>query len=233
MEHHGGAAGMYIGNLVFGGLDGILTSFAVVSGAAGADLGSRVVSILGVSSLVADGLAMGVGAYLSARSEKEYYHEQYQKEMYEVEHMPEIEWAELHQIYLHQGYSDSDARTLADIHSRNPERWVNAMLVEELGLLKDPRNPVVCGLAMFASFVLVGIAPLLIYLFGLAFAISAAASFASAAALSALAIFFLGAAKVLVTKRNLLRSGAEMLLVGGLTAGAAYALGLLLKVAIA
>ena len=59
--------------MVYGGLDGILTTFAVVSGVAGAQLGSNIVLILGVANLLADGFAMAIGAYLSSKSEKEYY----------------------------------------------------------------------------------------------------------------------------------------------------------------
>jgi len=74
-----------------------------------------------------------------------------------------------------------------------------------------------------------GMAPLAVYLVGLAIAISDNVAFIGALALSALALFGLGAAKVLVTKRSAIRSGVEMLVVGGLAAGVAYGLGAALK----
>ena len=72
-EDHGGAGSQYLGDFVYGGLDGIITTFAVVSGVAGASLGTSVVLILGMANLLADGFSMATGAYLSTKSEQEYY----------------------------------------------------------------------------------------------------------------------------------------------------------------
>jgi VIT1/CCC1 family predicted Fe2+/Mn2+ transporter len=63
----------HIGDLVFGANDGIVTTFAVVSGVTGAELSLRVIVILGVANLLADGIAMGAGNYLGMRSEQEYH----------------------------------------------------------------------------------------------------------------------------------------------------------------
>ena len=85
-EEHGGASHAYLGDMVYGGLDGIVTTFAVVSGVAGAQLGSGIVLILGLANLFADGFSMAVGAYLSSKSEQEYYDREYTREAWEVEH---------------------------------------------------------------------------------------------------------------------------------------------------
>lgn len=228
-EAHGGTGSQYLGEMVYGGLDGIITTFAVVSGVAGAQLGVKVILILGLANLLADGFSMATGAYLSSKSEQEYYHREVERETWEVIHFPEGEREELYQIYLHQGYPEEDARRLMEIKSRDPQRWVKAMMVEELGLLPDERNPLLNALATFVSFVTAGSVPLLVYLLGLFFPIPAAVSFPISLALSGAALFGLGAAKVLVTERNAFRSGLEMLLVGGLAAGVAYAVGALLK----
>jgi VIT1/CCC1 family predicted Fe2+/Mn2+ transporter len=131
--------------------------------------------------------------------------------------------------YRTRGYTDDEARTLVDIQSREPKRWVKAMMIDELGMLEDVSNPLINALATFGAFVIAGAVPLIIYLLGLAFTIPPAIRFPVATVLSALALFGLGAAKVLVTKLNPLRSGLEMLIVGGLAAGVAYAVGALLK----
>jgi VIT1/CCC1 family predicted Fe2+/Mn2+ transporter len=228
-EEHGGAGSQYLGEMVYGGLDGIITTFAVVSGVAGAQLGMNVVLILGVANLLADGFSMGTGAYLSAKSEHEYYERERQREAWEVEHFPEGERAELFELYRKQGYPEEDARQLVAIKTRDRERWVESMMVEELGMLTEDRNPFRIGLATFAAFVAAGSVPLLVYLLAMAVAIPAAALFPVSLALSGLALFGLGAAKVLVTQMSAFRSGLEMLLVGGLAAGVAYAVGALLK----
>lgn len=228
-EKHGGAGSLYLGDLVYGGLDGIITTFAIVSGVAGAQLGANVVLIMGLANLFADGFSMATGAFLSSRSEQEYYEREWQRESWEVKHFPEGERVELLEIYRDQGYSEEDARRLVEIQSRDPERWVKAMMVQELGLMRDERKPLLSALATLVVFVVSGAVPLLVYLVGLLVPISAGVGFPVSMGLSGLALFGLGAAKVLVTERNIFRSGVEMLLVGGLAAGVAYVVGALLK----
>jgi vacuolar iron transporter family protein len=228
-EEHGGAGSQYLGEMVYGGLDGIITTFAVVSGVAGAQLGTPVILILGLANLLADGFSMATGAYLSTKSEQEYYRREWEREAWEVENFPDGERAELYEIYRQRGYEEAEARQLVDIQSREPKRWVKAMMIDELGMLEDEVNPLVNGLVTFASFIVAGAVPLLVYLLGLAFPVPSQVAFPVAIALSALALFGLGAAKVMVTKLNPIRSGLEMLIVGGLAAGVAYAVGALLK----
>lgn len=228
-EPHGAASHQYIGELVYGGLDGIITTFAVVSGVAGAELGYHVVLILGLANLFADGFSMATGAFLSSKSEQEYYRRERQRETWEVEHFPEGERLELYQLYRSMGYSEEEAESLTEIKTRDTERWVDAMMIEELGLLPDERNPLLTAAATLVAFVLAGSVPLLAYLAGLIFPITFSVAFPISLGLSALALFGLGAAKVFVTGLNPLRSGAEMLLVGGMAAGVAYGVGVLLK----
>jgi VIT1/CCC1 family predicted Fe2+/Mn2+ transporter len=229
MEEHGGAGSQYLGEMVYGGLDGIITTFAVVSGVAGAELGLNVVLILGLANLLADGFSMGTGAYLSAKSEREYYEREREREAWEVREFPEGERAELYELYRHQGYPEEDVRQLVAIKTRDHERWVDAMMVEELGMLREEKSPFRNGLATFVAFVAAGSVPLLVYLLAMAVRIPPGALFPTSLALSGLALFALGAAKVLVTKLGPFRSGVEMLAVGGLAAAVAYVVGALLK----
>jgi vacuolar iron transporter family protein len=228
-EEHGGAGSQYLGEMVYGGLDGIITTFAVVSGVAGAQLGTPIILILGLANLLADGFSMATGAYLSTKSEQEYYRKEWEREAWEVEHFPDGERAELQEVYRKRGYAEDEARQLVEIQSREPKRWVKAMMIDELGMLEDEVNPLLNGLVTFGAFVVAGAVPLLIYLLGLAFPVPSEAAFPVAIALSGLALFGLGAAKVMVTRLNPIRSGLEMLIVGGLAAGVAYVVGALLK----
>ncbi len=228
-EQHGGAGSQYIGDMVLGGLDGIITTFAVVSGVAGADLGAQVLLIMGMANLLADGFSMGTGSFLSLKSEREYYKKEKEREAWEVEKFPEGEKMELAEIYRKQGYSAADAKKLVEINSKDPKRWVDTMMVEELGMLPDERTPFRAAAATFTAFVLAGSIPLMVYLLGLMVPIPAPTSFAVSLGMSAAALFLLGAAKVIVTHRNPLISGLEMLVVGSLAAGVAYLVGIALK----
>ena len=230
-EKHASSSSQYLGSLVYGGLDGIITTFAVVSGVAGAALAPQIIIILGLANVFADGFSMATGAYLSEKSESELYQRERQREAWEVENYPEGEKEELYQLYLQQGYPEQDARQMVEIKSRDHKRWVDAMMLEELSLMPAESNPMTSALVTFGSFIIAGILPLLIYLIDWIFHINLdpQVTFYSSIALSALALFGLGAAKVLVTERSPIRSGLEMLLVGGLAAAVAYVVGMLLK----
>jgi VIT1/CCC1 family predicted Fe2+/Mn2+ transporter len=228
-ELHTGPTGPYIGPIVYGGLDGIVTTFAVVSGVAGADLGSGVILILGSANLLADGVSMAVGAYLSSKSEREYFERERRTELWEIERYPDAERSELVALYEEQGYPTSDARALTAIHTSRPESWIKAMMAAEHGLLDAETDPLKRGLATFSAFVVAGSLPLLAYGLGLFIPMIASMAFLFSIVLSAVALFVLGAAKVLVTELRVVRSGLEMLLVGGLAAGVAYVVGFLLQ----
>ena len=221
--------GSYIGSMVYGGLDGIITTFAVVSGVAGAELGAHIILILGIGNLLADGFSMGTGDYLSTKSEREYYDREARRQAWEIESFPDGSRAELHALYLQNGYDTAEAERLVDIQTRSRARWINAMMIEELGMLKEQSNPLYNALATFVAFVVAGSLPLLIYLIGLTTPVPPENAFAISVLLSALALFGLGAAKVYVTRLNPLRSGVEMLLVGGFAAVVAYVIGAALK----
>jgi len=228
-EKHGAVHHQYIGDIVYGGLGGIITRFAAVSSVSGARLGSNIALIVGLANLVATGIANLTGTYISAKSEQEYYQREWEREAWELQHFPEGERAELYEVYRDQGYSDEDAHWLVEIKTRDPQLWLKAMMSEELGLVENDRKPLVKGLASLAAVLVAGVVPLLVYLIGLAVPIPWHTTFLISLGLSGLAMFGLGAAKVHITENNLWISGLEMLGVGGLTAGVAYAVGALLR----
>ena len=130
-----------------------------------------------------------------------------------------------------QGYPLEDAEKMVEIKSKDEERWVNAMMLEELGLMENTSNPFTEAGYTMVAFIVAGAVPLLAYLADFIFnlQIPATQSFFISMALSGLALFGLGAAKVKITERNPFRSGLEMLIVGGAAAGVAYLIGALLK----
>jgi vacuolar iron transporter family protein len=203
----------------------------VVSGVAGAHLSSGILLIMGLANLYGDGFSMATGAYLSAKSDEEFYTRERQRETWEVENFPEGEKQELLEIYRDQGYPEEDANQLVEIKTRNPKRWVNTMMIEELNLFPERRNPFTQALVTFVAFAIAGSVPLLIYLLDLIFhfQIDLSKTFFISLTLSGIALFGLEAAKVFVTKRNAFRSALEMLVVGGLAASVAYLVGALLK----
>jgi VIT1/CCC1 family predicted Fe2+/Mn2+ transporter len=197
----------------------------------GAQLSPAIIIILGLANLFGDGISMSLGAFISQKSEKEYFDRESARESWEIDHYPEGEKQELLEIYRKQGYSPGDAQKIVKIKTADKKRWLAAMMSEELGLMKDDSSPVSAALVTFVSFVLCGSLPLMAYLAALLFKINLpdATSFLISLFLSGVALFTLGAAKVFVTRLNPLISGLEMLLVGGIAASLAYLVGVLLK----
>lgn len=226
-EHHM-KSGQYIKSAVYGGLDGTITTFAVVAGVAGASLHAGVVLILGFANLIGDGISMAIGDYLSTRSEQEYHKAERKREAWEVDNFPESEKQEMIQIYKDKGYTEKEAKQMVNVMSKKKEPFVDVMMVEELGILENNENPIKNALTTFFSFVIFGLVPLLVYLIALLFDISMD-MFLIASILTGLTLFVLGALKTRVTGKSWFKSGFEMLLVGGIAAGAAYIIGYLLS----
>lgn len=221
----------YLGNLVYGGLDGIITTFAVVSGVVGAQLSTEVILILGLSNLLADGFSMATGAYLSAKSESEVYDRERHHIAEQVVNAGQEEKKWLLDSYQKQGYSAEEAKHLTEIICADPGRCVSRIMAEKLLLVPKKRKPLTEGAATFGAFVVAGALPLAVYFADLLYKFDLSKNFAFvfALVLSGAALFGLGAAKVFVTKRSALRSGLEMFLVGGLAALVAFGVGMLLK----
>ncbi len=228
-EPHSLNEGKYIKNLIYGGLDGTITTFAVVAGVAGASLSTGIVLIMGFANLIADGLSMAIGDYLSTKAEIEYQQLERERESWEVEHFPEGEKQEIIEIYRSKGLSEEDSIKIANILSKNKETWINVMMVEELGIVEDNQAPIKNAAVTFLSFLVFGFIPLIAYVSSKFISGMGNLSFILAAILTGVTLFVLGALKVKVTVKNWFTSGLEMLLVGGVAAVAAFLIGKLLS----
>ncbi len=227
-ERHTQGQGRYIKSVVYGGLDGTITTFAVVAGVAGAALSAGVVLIMGFANLIADGISMAIGDYLSSKAEKEYQSAERTREAWEVENYPDGEKKELAEIYTAKGIPEKDAESMVAILAKHPKAWVDIMMVEELGIIGSDESPLANAAAAFVSFGLFGFIPLLTYVLAAVVPFLHAHTFPIAAALTGATLFALGAVKVRITGKNWFLSGLETFVIGGITAAAAYGVGVLL-----
>ena len=221
----------YLGSLVYGGLDGIITTFAIVSGVTGAHLAPQVVMILGLANLIGDGFSMATGAYLSSKSEHELYEREQQAAADRVNNNPHAVKDQLQGIYVEKGLSPVEAHGLVELLGRTPSRITAALLHETATRSPEENRPIYEGAFTFAAFGIAGAVPLLPYLLDalLQLNLSLEMRFQTSALMSAVTLFLLGSGKVRMTGKNLLRSGVEMLLVGGLAGAVAYGIGMLLR----
>lgn len=212
----------YVGDAVLGGIDGCVTTFAVVAGAVGAGFSSVVIVVLGFANLLADGFSMAVSNYQSAKSQREQLEEARRTEARQIERIPEGEREEVRQIFARKGFAGKTLEKIVSVITADRELWIETMLTEELGLQLEGPRPIRAALTTFAAFLLVGLLPLLPFLMS---GLSPATTFAASAAATALAFFGVGLAKGAVLGRSALRSGVETLLMGGGAALLAYVVG--------
>ena len=154
-EHRIGSR--HVKSIVWGGLDGIITTFSVVAAAVGGNLDRNVVLLMGFANLVSDGLSMGFGDYLSSKAENDYIMQERRRELWEMENFPEAEKVEMINLYHERGIEDDDAKQLVNIMAKYPSFFVDIMMVEELGLITpEGENPAIDGLVTFVSFAIFG-----------------------------------------------------------------------------
>jgi vacuolar iron transporter family protein len=214
----------YLREFVYGGIDGAVTTFAVVAGAVGADLDASIIIILGFANLLADGFSMSVGAYLSAKSEKENYKKHKDIEYWEVDNLPEKERQEVVDIYREKGFEGELLEKVVDVIVADKDRWVNEMMKDELNMIEDTKSPFKIGLATLISFIIIGFIPLMVYLYDL-FWVVTIDLFLWTSIFTGMAFLAIGWLKSIVNQTNALKSISETLLLGFLAALVAYYVG--------
>jgi VIT1/CCC1 family predicted Fe2+/Mn2+ transporter len=213
----------YLGDAVLGGIDGCVTTFAVVAAALGAGFSGTVVIVLGVANLLADGLSMAVSNYLGTRSQHEELEQARREEERHITEFPEGEREEIRQIFAAKGFSGDTLERIVETVTQNKSLWIDTMLSEELGLHLDARSPLRAGLSTFAAFAAVGLVPLVPFLMGPL--VPESQRFLISSSVTAIAFAAVGVAKGLVLKRPLFASGVQTLLIGGAAAVVAFLVG--------
>jgi len=229
-EHNLGRASEFLREIVYGGHDGVVTTFAVVAGFAGAEatgvaeIGAIAVILFGLANLFADATSMALGAFLSARSQADIYHSARAKELGEIRNRPELERAEMVEILTARGVAPADIQALTGIYGRNPELLADFMMQNEMGMV-DPTDgsPAMDALATFLSFLFFGAIPLVPYFLRE----PDLATFRWSIFATLLALVMIGLLRWRVTNETVARCVGETVAVGGLCAVIAYLIGIM------
>lgn len=214
----------YLGDFVYGAIDGTVTTFAVVSGAAGASLSSGIVIVLGIANLVGDGFSMAAGNYLGVRSVRQLRERIRRTEEHHIHSYPAGEREEIRAIFREKGFEGEDLERAVTVITADRERWIQTMLTEEHGLPRAIPSPRRAAGATFVSFVVAGALPLAPFV-AARLGLTVEKPYLASALLAGVTFFLVGAWKARVVEQGWMRSGIETAATGGLAAALAYVAG--------
>ena len=206
-------------DVVYGGIDGSVTTFAIVAGVAGAGLSPFVIVALGLANVLADGFSMAAGNYSGTKAELDNIRRIRAIEARHIEQHPDGERREVREILLQKGLSGQVLDDATDAITANHDNWINLMIEGEYGLGSVDPHPLKAAMATFLAFLVAGMVPLLPFLF------SVDRAFVLSAWMTMGVFFAIGALKSRWSLSPWWRSGFETFVIGGVAALIAYLVG--------
>jgi VIT1/CCC1 family predicted Fe2+/Mn2+ transporter len=217
-----GPRASYLRDWVYGGIDGTVTTFAIMAGVVGAELSAGVVLILGIANLLADGFSMAAANYSGTRAEVEEYEKVRRMEERHVEITPEGEREEIRQIFQAKGFEGEALDSAVKVITQKRDRWIETMMTEEHGLPPITRSAGRAALTTFVAFIVCGSIPLVPFVLGLPATIEAST------VMTGLTFFSIGSLRSRWSPAPWWRAGLETFVIGISAATIAYLVGMLL-----
>src|SRR5512139_126296 len=206
-------------DVVIGMADGLTVPFALAAGLSGAVHSTGVIVVAGLAEIAAGSIAMGLGGYLAARTDREHYASERAREYREIREMPAAERQEVAAVFRGYGLDDEKAAPVVSAICSDPDRWVDFMMRYELGLeLPDPGRAMKSALTIGLSYVLGGLVPLVPYMT----TGNVLKGLAASAAVTLLALFAFGAVKGKLTGIPPVLGGMQTVGIGGIAAAVAF-----------
>ena len=216
----------HIRDLVFGFGDGVNTSLGIISGVGGASVAADIVILSALVGMFKGAKAMAVQNYLAVKSQREILESEIKREKFEIENVPDKERQEIEDIYMAKGFRGDDLRRVVNKITSDKDVWLKTMLTEELGLnLEILGSPLKGALVMFGAFLLGGIIPIVPYFAVKAGILPSSTAIGIAIGLSLTSSFIVGAIKSRMAKKNWVRGGMEMAVLGTGIALVGYGIG--------
>jgi vacuolar iron transporter family protein len=230
--HRSGRSGT-LRAVIFGVSDGLVSNLALVMGVAGASgptaTSGHFILLAGIAGLLAGAFSMAAGEYISMQSQRELFERQIELERAEMAAMPEEEEAEMASLYRAKGFNADEAKAIAHRLFEDPERALDQLIREELGLDPDELgSPFGAAFGSFVAFALGAFVPVVPYLIG-----SGVGAFVGAIGLSLVALFAVGGGVSLLTGRGVLFSGARQVAIGAAAAIVTFVVGTVIGVSVA
>src|SRR5262245_9635524 len=214
-------AGDTLRNVVIGMSDGLTVPFALAAGLSGAVDSTALIVVAGLAEVAAGSIAMGLGGYLAAKSDAEHYESERRREQREVKELPGHEEAEVDQIFQSYGLTQEQSAPLVAALRERPEAWVDFMMRFELGLERpEPARAFWSAFTIAAAYVVGGLIPLGPYIM----LTSAREALVLSSLFTLFALLVFGYVKGRFTGTRPYRSAVQTMLIGGVAAGAAFAI---------
>ena len=209
-----------IRDIVIGMSDGLTVPFALAAGLSGAVSTTVLVVTAGLAEIAAGSIAMGLGGYLAARTDREHYQSEEARERREIVELPERERQEVEDIVRTWGIDGEAMDKAVTAITKDHEKWLDFMMKYELGLeTPDPKRARNSSLTIGISYIVGGLIPLSPYIF---IHLPSHALWVSVIATLA-ALFIFGWVKGKFTGAKPVKSALQTMLVGGIAAFVAYA----------
>ena len=217
--------GSKIRSIILGLNDGLISTFTLLIGVAAATLsgGNSVVVLTGLAAMVSGACSMGLGEYVSSKSEYNYIKNEMRREKAEIELFPEEEKEEVKDIFIKMGLEEETLNACVDKITSNKQVWLDFLTKSELGL-EDPENPVIGAILTFIAFTFGAFIPLFPYFLNLgmiSLIISSSFSFGM--------LFLVGSFKTKITGEKPLKGAIEMLIIGIIAFIVSFTIGLILE----
>ena len=218
-EYHFGQSDA-VKDVVIGAADGLTVPFALAAGLAGAVAGANIVVTAGLAEIAAGAIAMGLGGYLAAQSERDHFELEYRRERREIDEIPEEERREVAEVFRSYGLAGADVDRVVASLSAEPARWADFMMRFELGLERPAASRALrSAVTIGASYFLAGLVPLLPYMF----MASIHQAFMVSVGMTLATLLVFGGVKGKLTGVSPVRAALQTMFVGSVAAAIAFA----------
>lgn len=218
----------YLQEIVYGGNDGIVTTFAMIAGFSAANISDSIfpysyimILLFGLINLFSASISMGLGNFTSTRADNDVYKSMLQKERETMKNNEEKEKKETNTLMMKKGFTQNQAQQITEIFSTNKKYWLEFMMVQEYKMNPSRENPYITAVTTIISFIVFGIIPLLPYIF----VPQSPSAFLLSLSYTVIALILLGFVRWRATGISLIRSIGETLLIGGIASSIAYLIG--------
>ena len=209
-------------DVVIGMSDGLTVPFALAAGLTGTAVAtSKLVVIAGLAEIAAGSIAMGLGGYLAARTDRDHYESERQRELRETIELPQKERDEVAEVFRGFGMAEADITPVVDAISADQKRWVDFMMRFELGFEEpDPKRARNSAVTIAISYIVGGMVPLSSYMVTQ----DLRTALMGSVVVTLIALFIFGYVKGRLTGISPLRGGIQTVVIGGLASAAAFGL---------